>query len=74
MLAICFEDLWMEDNETIIDINSKLCVISNEWSVIGEKYPWSKLVKKKTLKFLPNKYTYKVTEIEEARDINMCFN
>ena len=69
MLASRFEDLRMMENETISDFNSKLCDIANEAFVLGEKYSDTKLVRK-TLRSLPKRFAYKVTAIEEARDVS----
>ena len=68
MLASKFEDLKMLEHETINDFNSKLCDIANEAFALGEKYSDMKLVRK-TLRSLPERFTYKVAAIEEARDV-----
>ena len=54
--------------ETISEFNSKLCDIANEAFVLGEKVSEEKIVRK-ALRFLPRKFAYKVTAIEEAKDI-----
>ena len=68
MLASKFEDLNMLEHETINDFNSKLCDIANEAFTFGEKYSDTKLVRK-TLRSLPERFTYKVAAIEEACDV-----
>ncbi|KAI3444057.1 hypothetical protein Pfo_000722 [Paulownia fortunei] len=70
MLASRFEDLRMEDNETIADFNAKLCDIANECHDLGEKYDDTKLVKK-TLRSLPDRFVHKVTAIEEVKDMTI---
>ena len=69
MLASRFEDLRMMENKTISDFNSKLCDIANEAFAIGKKYSDTKLVRK-TLRSLTERFAYKVTAIEEARDVS----
>ena len=70
MLASRFEDLRMMENETINDFNSKLCDIANEAFALGEKYSYTKLVRK-TLRSLIERFAYKVIAIEEAHDVNI---
>ena len=72
MLATRFEELRMMKNETISDFNSKLCDIANEAFALGKKYSDIKLVRK-TLRSLPERFTYKVAAIEKARDLNTMF-
>ena len=69
MLASKFEDLRMLEDESINDLNSKLCEISNEPFTLNEKYPEIKLMRK-TLRFLPGRFAYKVAAIEKAKDVN----
>ncbi|XP_012848271.1 PREDICTED: uncharacterized protein LOC105968194 [Erythranthe guttata] len=69
MLATRFEDLRMEENETVSDFNSKLCDIANEAHGLGETYPEVKLVRK-VLRSMPDRFAYKVTAIEEASDVD----
>ena len=57
-----------KEEESISDFNSKLCDIANEAFTIGEKYSEEKLVRK-TLRSLPKRFAYKVTAIEEAKDV-----
>ena len=70
MLASRFEDLKMEDNETIADFNAKLCDIANECHAVGEKYDGTKL-ERKTLRSLPDRFAHKATAIEEAKDVTI---
>ncbi|KAI3443670.1 hypothetical protein Pfo_000335 [Paulownia fortunei] len=58
MLASRFEDLRMEDNETIANFNAKLCNIANECHALGEKS-------------LPDRFAHKVTAIDEAKDVTI---
>ena len=69
MLASRFEDLRMLEDETISDFNSKLCDIANEAFTLGEKYSETKLVRK-TLRSLPERFTYKVAAIEEVKNVS----
>ncbi|XP_012840500.1 PREDICTED: uncharacterized protein LOC105960834 [Erythranthe guttata] len=69
MLATRFEDLRMEETETVRDFNSKLCDIANEAHGLGETYPEVKLVRK-VLRSMPDRFAYKVTAIEEASDVD----
>ena len=63
MLTSKFKNLRMLEDESINDFNSKLCEIANEAFTFGEKNPKIKLVRK-TLKFLPDKFAYKVAAID----------
>ena len=58
----------MQESKTISDFNSKLCDIANEAFALGEKISEEKLVRK-ALRSLPQRFAYKVTAIEEAKDI-----
>ena len=58
----------MQESETIPEFNSKLCDIANEAFGLGEKILEEKLVRK-ALRSLPRRFAYKVTTIEEAKDI-----
>ena len=58
----------MKEEELINDVNSKICDIANEAFALGEKYSEEKLVRK-TLRSLPKRFAYKVTAIEETKDI-----
>lgn len=69
IFATQFENLRMLESGTIADFNAKLCDIANEAFALGEKYSKTKLVRK-TLRSLPKRFAYKVTAIEEARDVS----
>ena len=58
----------MLKDETISDFNSKLFDIANEAFALGEKIPEEKLVRK-ALRSLPRRFPYKVTAIEEAKNV-----
>ena len=58
----------MGEDETIANFNEKLRDIANQAFKLGEKYSDTKLVGK-TLCSLPERFAYKVTAIEEAKDI-----
>ncbi|KAI3463760.1 hypothetical protein Pfo_020423 [Paulownia fortunei] len=70
MLASRFEDLRMEDNETIADFNAKFYDIANECHALGKKYDDTKLVRK-TLRSLLDRFAHKVTAIDEAKDVTI---
>ncbi|KAG7559347.1 Nucleic acid-binding OB-fold [Arabidopsis thaliana x Arabidopsis arenosa] len=55
MLASRFENLKMEENESISDFSSKLSSLAQEASTLGKKYKDKKLVKK-FLRCLPSKF------------------
>ncbi|XP_012842820.1 PREDICTED: uncharacterized protein LOC105963014, partial [Erythranthe guttata] len=69
MLATKFENLKMEENETITDFHAKLCDISNESYALGEPYSESKLVRK-AMRSLPERFAYRIAAIEEVRDVD----
>ena len=69
MLESKFESLKMMEHETISNFNSKLCDITNKAFTFGEKCSDTKLARK-TLRSLSERFAYKVTAIEEARDVN----
>ncbi|KAI3457213.1 hypothetical protein Pfo_013876 [Paulownia fortunei] len=66
ILTTRFENLRMEENKIIIEFNINLCDISNEAHALREKYTDFKLVRK-VLRSLPERFAYKVTDIEETR-------
>ena len=73
ILTSRFENLRMKEEESISEFNSRLCDIANEAFALGEKYSEEKLVRK-TLRSLPKRFAYKVTAIEEDKDVqNMKF-
>ncbi|XP_060973891.1 uncharacterized protein LOC133039102 [Cannabis sativa] len=67
-LAKSFENLSMDEEESVTDFHAKLCDISNESYALGKVYSNKKLVRK-VLGALPKKFMSKVTSIEESRDI-----
>ncbi|XP_012855774.1 PREDICTED: uncharacterized protein LOC105975143 [Erythranthe guttata] len=69
MLATKFENLKMEENETITDFHAKLCDISNESYALGEPYSESKLVRK-AMRSLPERFAYRIAAIEEVGDVD----
>lgn len=58
----------MHEDKTIVEFNAKLCDIENEAHVLGEKFPEQKLARK-LLRSLLERFSYKVTVIEDAKDI-----
>ncbi|KAM6596627.1 hypothetical protein CsatA_007151 [Cannabis sativa] len=67
-LAKAFEDLSMEEEETVAEFHAKLCDISNESYALGKTYSNAKLVRK-VLGVLPRRFMSKVTSIEEMRNV-----
>lgn len=65
LLATKFENLKMEDDETIIEFNMRLLDIANESLALGEKISEEKLVRK-ILKSLPKRFDMRDTTIKEA--------
>ncbi|TYK03067.1 gag-pol polyprotein [Cucumis melo var. makuwa] len=63
-----FEALRMTEDESVSDYNKRVLEITNEFLLLGEKIPDSKIVRK-VLRSLPRKFDIKVTTIEEAHDI-----
>ena len=68
ILTTRFENLKMEEEETITEFNARLCDIANEAFALGEKISEEKLVRK-ALRSLPKRFAYKVTAIEEAKNV-----
>ena len=60
LLTAKFENFRMNEEETIISFNGKLCNIANELFALGEKISEEKLVKK-ALRSLPPRFAYKAT-------------
>ena len=68
LITIRFENLRMSEEETISDFTRKLCDRGNESFALGEKISKEKLVKK-VLRYLPQRFAYKVAAIREAKDL-----
>ncbi|PNX86516.1 gag-protease polyprotein, partial [Trifolium pratense] len=68
LLTTKFENLRMNDDETIQEFHMTLLDYDNQFDALGEKIPEEKLVRK-MLRSLPKKFDMKVTAIEEAKDI-----
>ena len=58
----------MKEDESISEFNYKLCNIANEVFALEEKYSKEKLVCK-VLRSLPKRFSYKITTIKEAKDV-----
>ncbi|XP_021825771.1 uncharacterized protein LOC110766715 [Prunus avium] len=69
MHTLQFETIMMDENETFSEFYAKLCVIMNACSNLGEKIPEDRVVKK-ILRSLPQRFSPKITAIEEIRDLN----
>ncbi|XP_045789080.1 uncharacterized protein LOC123884116 [Trifolium pratense] len=68
LLTTKFENLRMNDDETIQEFHMTLLDYDNQFDALGEKVPEEKLVRK-MLRSLPKKFNMKVTAIEEAKNI-----
>ncbi|WJX72422.1 hypothetical protein P8452_56307 [Trifolium repens] len=69
LLATKFENLRMEDEETISEFNTRIRDIANSTFALGEKIPEDKLARK-ILRSLPKRSNMKVTAIEESQDLS----
>ncbi|XP_034199396.1 uncharacterized protein LOC117614627 [Prunus dulcis] len=69
MHTLQFETIMMDENETFSEFYAKLCIIVNACSSLGEKIPEDRVVKK-ILRSLPQRFSPKITAIEEIRDLN----
>ena len=67
-LAREFENLTMDEDESIADFHARLCDISNESYALGETYSNDRLVRK-VLGSLPRRFKAKLTSIEEVHDV-----
>lgn len=68
-LVTQFENLKMEEDETIVDFHTKLRAIVNECTLLGEQIIDSKVVRK-ILRSLPERFNYKVAALEKTRDLD----
>ena len=74
MLASRFENLRMDEEETVAQFSAKLCDISNECFELGKQYKDKKLVKK-LKRSLPSKFESKISAVEEAHNLDeMAFD
>ncbi|MCH80649.1 gag-pol polyprotein [Trifolium medium] len=69
LLTTKFENLRMEEYESIHDFHMNVLDCANSFESLGEKISDEKLVRK-ILRSLPKKFDMKVTAIEEAQDIS----
>lgn len=69
LLTIKFENMRMNEDESISDFNIILRDISKNSFSLGEKISKEKLVRK-ILRYLSKKFYMKVTTIEEAQDLS----
>jgi hypothetical protein len=69
LLTTKFENLRMEDDETISEFNTRLRDIANSTFALGEKILEEKLARK-ILRSLPKRFNIKVTAIEESQDLS----
>ena len=68
-LTTSFEEIKMEEDESIDEFYAKLKDIVNLAFNLGETIPEPKIVRK-VLKSLPKRFHAKITAIEESKDIN----
>ena len=74
MLASRFENLRMDEEETVAQFSAKLCDISIECFVLGKWFKDKKLVKK-LKRSLPSKSESKISAVEEAHNLDeMAFD
>ncbi|XP_057779449.1 uncharacterized protein LOC130998029 [Salvia miltiorrhiza] len=64
-----FEELKMDEHETITMFHGKILAIANESFSLGEMIPKERLVRK-VMRSLPERFDYKVTAIDEAHDVS----
>ncbi|KAK2411140.1 gag-protease polyprotein [Trifolium repens] len=69
LLATKFENLRMEDEETISEFNTRIRDIANSTFALGEKIPEEKIARK-ILRLLPKRFNMKVIAIEESQDLS----
>ncbi|KAK2410184.1 gag-protease polyprotein [Trifolium repens] len=69
LLTSKFENLRMEDDETISEFNTRVRDIANSCFALGEKIHEEKLARK-ILRSLPKRFSMKVTAIEESQDLS----
>ena len=68
-LTTSFEEIKMEEDESVDEFYAKLKDIVNSVLNLGETIPEPKIVRK-VLKSLPEKFHAKITAIEESKDID----
>ena len=56
----------MHDDESLSKFYTKLCDITNESFVLGERIPKTTSVRK-IMRSIPNRFSYKIIAIEEAK-------
>jgi ribosome-associated translation inhibitor RaiA len=69
LLTTKFENLKMDEYETILEFNARLRDIDNTYFALGEKTSEEKPARK-ILRSLPKGFDMKVTTIEEAQDLS----
>ena len=74
MLSSRFENLRMDEEETVVQFSAKLCDVSNECFTLGKQYKDKKLVKK-LKRLLLSKFESKISALEEAQNLDeMAFD
>ena len=68
-LSTLFENITMEEDETFTEFYTKLNKITNDMWGLGDPVPEHRLCRK-ILRSLPDRFSSKVTTIEECRDLN----
>ncbi|KAK2402989.1 gag-protease polyprotein [Trifolium repens] len=69
LLTTKFENLRMDEDETISEFNTRLRDIVNSSFALGEKISEEKIARK-ILRSLPKRFNIKVTTIEESQDLS----
>ena len=68
LLYTKFENLRMQEEETIYDFHMNILDLANSFDSLGERLSDEKMVRK-ILRSLPKRFDMKVTAIEESQDI-----
>ena len=66
MFTSQFESLVMNEDEKLVDFQTRLLSITNQSQTLGEPYPQER-INWKILRSLPKRFNAKVTAIEKAR-------
>ncbi|KAK0585145.1 hypothetical protein LWI29_023944 [Acer saccharum] len=70
MLTSQFESLVMNEDEKLVDFQTRLLNITNQSQTLGELYPQER-INWKILRSLPKRFNAKVTAIEESKNVDL---
>ena len=70
MLTSQFESLVMNEDEKLVDFQTRLLSITNQSQTLGEPYPQER-INWKILRSLPKRFNAKVTAIEESKNVDL---